>query len=303
MNIELLRSKWKSERSFTIHTCSLHSVFNVLSFLKNPNPHSPHRNQSSSSTTMSEPLPPPPLAHRGTPPPRAGAFRPVAPPRGNRRPVPIQKASFSFTSVLKLLGLLGLVGFSVVQYQNHRQTVQNSIKIENARSLAIDDGSNLNLFLVRFTHQGTPGVLLWKSGPGIELIAGPENSLQSPSGHKLRFETLAKTNYVNSDYTIVGLPDDQILHSTSSHDYTQPEITQMLPHHPAIKIIETSRRQERQVFRNQNQIIQSSSPLIFLGVLASWRLGVLASWRLGGSSLFHSSFIPLPARNQTHKQA
>ena len=116
-----------------------------------------------------------------------------------------------------------------MQYQNHRQAIQNSLKIVNASSLAIDDGSNLNLFLVRFTHQGTPGVLLWKSGPGIELVAGPENSLQSLSGHKLRYDTLTKTNYVNSDFTIVSIPDDQIQHSTSSHEYNRPEITQMLP--------------------------------------------------------------------------
>jgi hypothetical protein len=124
---------------------------------------------------------------------------------------------------------LGIVGFSVVQYHNQSEAIQNSLKIENASSLAIDDGSNLNLFLVRFTHQGTPGVLLWKSGPGIEMVAGPENSLQSLSGKKLRFETLAKTNYVNSEYTIVGLPDGQIPSSTSPHEYNRPEITQMLP--------------------------------------------------------------------------
>ena len=116
-----------------------------------------------------------------------------------------------------------------MQYQNQSEAIQNSLKIENASSLAIDDGSNLNLFLVRFTHQGTPGVLLWKSGPGIELVAGPENSLQSLSGHKLRYDTLAETNYVNTDFTIVSIPDDQIQHSTSSHEYNRPEITQMLP--------------------------------------------------------------------------
>ena len=178
---------------------------------------------------MSETLPPPTLAHGKTTSSRVAAIRPVAPQRGRRQPTPVQKTSLSFASVLKLLGLLGLVGFSVVQYQNYQQTIQNSIKIENASSLAIDDGSNLNLFLVRFTHQGTPGVLLWKSGPGIELVAGPENSLQSLSGHKLRYDTLTKTNYVNSDFTIVSIPDDQIQHSTSSHEYNRPEITQMLP--------------------------------------------------------------------------
>jgi hypothetical protein len=72
-------------------------------------------------------------------------------------------------------------------------------------------------------------VLLWKSGPEIELVAGPENSLQSLSGHKLRYDTLAKTNYVNSDFTVVSLSDDQIPYSTSSHEYNRPEITQMLP--------------------------------------------------------------------------
>jgi hypothetical protein len=131
--------------------------------------------------------------------------------------------------VLKVLCFLGLVGFGAVKYQNYREGIQNSLKIENASSLAIDDGSNLNLFLVRFTHQGTPGVLLWKSEPGIEMIAGPESSLQSLSGKKLRFDTLAKTNYVNSDYTIIGLPDGQIPSSTSPHEYNRPEITQMLP--------------------------------------------------------------------------
>ena len=175
-------------------------------------------------------LPPPPsLAHRGTPPPRAGATRPVALQRGGRRPAPVQKASSSFASILKLLCLLGIVGFSIVHYQNRNQEIQDSLKIENASSVAIDDGSNLSLFLVRFTHQGTPGVLLWKSGPGIELVAGPQNSLQSLSGHKLRYDTLAKTNYVNSDFTIVSIPDDQIQQSASPHEYNRPEVTNLLP--------------------------------------------------------------------------
>jgi len=72
-------------------------------------------------------------------------------------------------------------------------------------------------------------MLLWKSGPGIELVAGPQNSLRSLSGHKLRYETLAKTNYVNNDYTIVSLPDDQIPYNASSYDYNRPEITNPLP--------------------------------------------------------------------------
>jgi hypothetical protein len=131
--------------------------------------------------------------------------------------------------VLKVLCFLGLVGFGAVRYQNYREGIQNSLKIENASSLAIDDGSNLNLFLVRFTHQGTAGVLLWKAAPGMELVAGPENSLQSLSGRKLRYETLAKNNYVTSDYTVLALPDEQIPSSTSPHAYNLPEITNLLP--------------------------------------------------------------------------
>jgi len=87
----------------------------------------------------------------------------------------------------------------------------------------------MNLYLVRFTHEVKAGVLLWKSEPGVELITGRENSLQSLSGHKLRYETLAKTNYVNSDFTVVSIPDDQIPYSASSHAYNRPEITNLLP--------------------------------------------------------------------------
>jgi hypothetical protein len=60
-----------------------------------------------------------------------------------------------------------------------------------------------------------------------------------------------------------------------------------------MKIIEPPRRQERQVFRNQNQIIQSSSSLIFLGILA-----------VHPSSIQNPKFIiqnfptPLPTENQ-----
>ena len=95
--------------------------------------------------------------------------------------------------------------------------------------MLIEDGGNLELFLVRFRHQGRTGVLLWKSAPGIELIAGQGNSLQSLSGHKLRYETLTQTNYVNSDFTVTSLPDNQIPYSTSAHDYNRPEITGRLP--------------------------------------------------------------------------
>ena len=187
---------------------------------------------------MSEPLPPPSFtapeipafAHRGSPPPRAGTFRPRATPRVNDRPAPVRKAASNIASVLKLCCLLGLIGFSVVQYQNHREAIRDSLKIENASSVAIEDGGNLNLFLVKFTHQGTPGVLLWKSAPGeIELVAGPENSLQSLSGHKLRYDTLGRTNDVTSDYTVVALPEDQVQSSTSPHAYNLPEITSLLP--------------------------------------------------------------------------
>lgn len=187
---------------------------------------------------MSEPLPPPSFtapeipafAHRGSPPPRAGTFRPRAAQRVNDCPAPARKPASNVASALKLCSLLGLIGLSAVQYQNHHNSIRNSLKIENASSVAIEDGGNLNLFLVRFTHQGTPGVLLWKSAPGeIELVAGPGNSLQSLSGHKLRFETLAKINYVTSDYTVVALPDDQVPSSTSPHAYNLPEITSLLP--------------------------------------------------------------------------
>lgn len=186
---------------------------------------------------MSKPLPPPSfiapeiptLARRGTPPPHAGISRPRTLQRGGHRPAPVRKASSIVASALKLVCLLGLIGFSVVQYQNHREAVRNSLKIENASSVAIEDGGNLNLFLVSFTHKGTSGVLLWKSEPGIELGAGPENSLQSLSGHKLRYDTLEKINYVNSDYMVVGLPDEPIPSGTDPHDYNRPEITQMLP--------------------------------------------------------------------------
>lgn len=186
---------------------------------------------------MSTPLPPPSfiapevptLARRGTPPPRAGAFQPRTLQRGSHRPATVRKASSNVASALKLVCLVGLIGFSVVQYQNHREPLRNSLKIENASSVDIEDGGNLNLFLVRFTHQGNSGVLLWKSEPGIELVAGPENSLHSLSGHKLRFETLAKTNYVNSDYTVVSIPDDQPPYSASPQDYNRPEITNLLP--------------------------------------------------------------------------
>jgi hypothetical protein len=70
---------------------------------------------------------------------------------------------------------------------------------------------------------------LWKSEPGIELVVGPENSLQSLSGHKLRYDTLGRTNYVTSDYTVVALPEDQIQSSTSPHAYNLPEITNLIP--------------------------------------------------------------------------
>jgi hypothetical protein len=120
--------------------------------------------------------------------------------------------------VLKLLCLLGVAGFSAVQYQNHREAVRNSLKIENASSVAIEDGGNLSLFLVRFTHHGTPGALLWKSAPGeIELVAGPGNSLQSLSGHKLRYDTLGRTNYVTSDYIVVALPEAVAWTCRSAH--------------------------------------------------------------------------------------
>jgi len=126
-----------------------------------------------------------------------------------------------YPSLLTSLLLLTLAGCEF--------DTRDPLKIEKATSMTIEDGGNLELFLVRFTYQGKAGVLLWKSEPGIEVIAGRESSLQSLSGHKLRYETLSKTNYVNSDFTVVSIPDDQIPYSTSSHDYNRPEITRMLP--------------------------------------------------------------------------
>ncbi len=170
-----------------------------------------------------------PTARMGTQSPQAGTSRARPPQRGNRCPPPQPRKSTSGAPVLKVLCLLGLAAFGYVQYQNHRKTIEESLKIEQASSMAIKDGGNLNLCLVRFTHYGNSGVLLWKSEPGIELVAGPESSLQSLSGHKLRYDALAKTNYVNSDYTVVGIPDDQIKYSATPRDYNRPEITNLLP--------------------------------------------------------------------------
>ncbi|MEO5913775.1 MAG: serine/threonine-protein kinase [Luteolibacter sp.] len=170
-----------------------------------------------------------PTARMGTHSPQARTSRPRAPQRGNCRPPQKQNKSSSAASVLKVLGLLGLVAFGYVQYQNRRQTIRESLKIEQASSMSIKDGGNVTLSLVRFTYHGNAGVLLWKSEPGIELVAGPENSLQSLSGHKLRYGALTKTNYVNSDFTVASLPDEQIAYSSIPQDYNRPEITNLLP--------------------------------------------------------------------------
>jgi serine/threonine protein kinase len=168
----------------------------------------------------------PPTA-RGTLSTQARTTRPGAPRRGNARTLQYQRKSSGVLSMLTVLCVLGLVAFGYMQYRN--QALKNSLKIEKASTMSIKDGGNLKLFLVRFTHHGHAGVLLWKSEPGVELIVGPENSLQSLSGQKLRYETLTQTNYVNSDYTVVSIPDGNIPHSTSPQDYNRPEITNLLP--------------------------------------------------------------------------
>jgi hypothetical protein len=69
------------------------------------------------------------------------------------------------------------------------------------------------------------------------------------------------------------------------------------PAHQAMKIIEPPRRQERQVFRNQNQIIQSSSSLIFLGVLAVTTFFLFHS----KSKIYHPKFShPFPDGEPKH---
>jgi len=171
----------------------------------------------------------PPTARMGTPSPQARPPQRRAPQRANYRAPQNSSKSSSIVSIFKVLCALGLATFGYIQYQKNRQPGRGPLTIENASSMTIKDGSNQELSLVRFTYQGSPGVLLWKSEPGIELIAGRESSLQSLSGHKLRYDTLTKTNYVNSDFTVVSLPDGQIPYSASPHDYNRPEITRMLP--------------------------------------------------------------------------
>ncbi len=180
------------------------------------------------------PMAAPPTTVRGAVAPRMGSRspqgrKPGRPQRGIHRASQRQGEASGVASIFKVLAVLGLAAFGYVQYQKSGYASRETPKIEKASSMEIKDSDNLSLYLVRFSFQGNNGVLLWKAAPGVELATNPGNSLRSISGHALSFGALTKTNFVNSDFSVVSIDDGAIPYSEDANDYNKSEITRMLP--------------------------------------------------------------------------